>query len=244
VTAPVDVSHPVTAFSELAELLARSMDVSASEDGSGRQALCDLANRCQVLVGHAQLEGTAAVLSDLALVIETAPIPEWPHSQYLLQTIWLKTLSFVLLTLGRGGTLPFDSNVVGVAARCMLACERVHSSAQPRSGRAWPQIVVEAVKCMSRGLGDPTMNLKRVAAEVGVSPWYLDRQLRRSIGTSFVPVLRAIKVAESVKLLQSTRMSVKEVAAATGYNYVTTFDRDFKRVHGVPPSEWRRRTGV
>jgi AraC-like DNA-binding protein len=40
-------------------------------------------------------------------------------------------------------------------------------------------------------------------------------------------------------------LSVKEIAGAVGYGFTSSFDREFKRVHGCTPTEWRNAvTGV
>jgi AraC-like DNA-binding protein len=36
-----------------------------------------------------------------------------------------------------------------------------------------------------------------------------------------------------------TMSSIKETAYACGYSSTGSFGRDFRRVHGCPPSEWR-----
>ncbi|MGH7552218.1 MAG: helix-turn-helix domain-containing protein [Longimicrobiales bacterium] len=46
---------------------------------------------------------------------------------------------------------------------------------------------------------------------------------------------------QAIHLMQSSStLSVKEIAAAVGYNYVTSFDRNFKKMQGMTPTEWRR----
>ena len=228
-------------LNELADLLRWPADAPA-HGADDQQIVYEAANRCQVIIGRAQVD-TADALSELAASIETSQIPGSVAARYVLLSIWLKTLYGVLVPLCGTSTL-FDSSVLKTVAQCILACDRFRGTASTRGAPPWPQVVIEALKFIDRRHGDPAMNLTRVAAAVGVSPWYLDRQLRRCLGTSFLPILRAIKIGHAITLLRSTTMSVKEITAATGYNCVTTFDRDFKRVHGVTPTVWRRRLAV
>lgn len=85
---------------------------------------------------------------------------------------------------------------------------------------------------------DPT--LSKMAKQVGLSIWYLPRLFKKHTGISFGEYLRNLRLKKAEKLLQDTTLSIKEIAAAVGYKYVSDFDHHFKSAYGIPPGEYRR----
>jgi transcriptional regulator GlxA family with amidase domain len=85
---------------------------------------------------------------------------------------------------------------------------------------------------------DPT--LSKMAKQVGLSIWYLPRLFKKHTGISFGEYLRNLRLEKAEKLLQDTTLSIKEIAAAVGYKYVSDFDHHFKSAYGICPGEYRR----
>ncbi len=52
--------------------------------------------------------------------------------------------------------------------------------------------------------------------------------------------LRDLRLKKAVLLLQDPTLSIKEIAAAVGYKYVSDFDHHFKSTYGMRPGEYRR----
>jgi AraC-like DNA-binding protein len=70
-----------------------------------------------------------------------------------------------------------------------------------------------------------------------------ERSLRRRLadeGATFVALVAEARLVVARQLLESTRMSVGEIAAALHYGDVTAFSRAFRGWTGVPPSAWRQ----
>jgi len=79
-----------------------------------------------------------------------------------------------------------------------------------------------------------------VARSLRVSPSYLSRLVVTQTGITFNRHLQAAKMGESARLLDESDLSVKEIASATGYEHVPSFDRQFRRYFRITPSEFRR----
>lgn len=85
---------------------------------------------------------------------------------------------------------------------------------------------------------DPT--LSKMAKQVGLSICYLPRLFKKNTGISFGEYLRDLRLKKAVLLLQDPTLSIKEIAAAVGYKYVSDFDHHFKSTYGMRPGEYRR----
>lgn len=104
--------------------------------------------------------------------------------------------------------------------------------------RISPQ-VVRTMDAIEHRYVEPTLNVGSLARDLGVSTEHLCRMLKRHTGVTFVTLLRRTRVRAACKLLHTTTLSMKEIAARAGFSSASRFDRDFKTVCGVSPSEYR-----
>jgi len=99
--------------------------------------------------------------------------------------------------------------------------------------------VARVVRYLEERFADPTIRLASAAQRVDVTPPHLDRLLKEQTGLTFLQQLRRIRMGQAERLLLTTVSSIKETAYACGYSSPGSFGRDFRRVHGCSPSEWR-----
>lgn len=86
---------------------------------------------------------------------------------------------------------------------------------------------------------DRDLSLESVAAEIGISPFYLSRLLKAELGQTFVEYLTQVRMQEAMKLARTTRLTIKEIAERTGYQNPTYFCRVFKKYTGRTIGEIR-----
>lgn len=86
---------------------------------------------------------------------------------------------------------------------------------------------------------DSELSLKDVAKQVKLSPSHFCRLLRKQTGKGFRDHLDSSRFSSALVLLGNPLLRIKEVAAASGFSSVSTFDRYFRRLHGCTPTEWR-----
>jgi AraC-like DNA-binding protein len=99
--------------------------------------------------------------------------------------------------------------------------------------------VARVVRYLEDTFADPAIRLASAAQHVDVTPPHLDRLLKEHTGLTFLQQLRRLRMRHADRLLRTTASSIKETAYACGYSSPGSFGRDFKRVHGCSPSEWR-----
>jgi AraC-like DNA-binding protein len=104
--------------------------------------------------------------------------------------------------------------------------------------------VEQAIKYVRSEYRDPALDLCRTAAVVHLSTFYMSRLIKKATGVGFAAHLRAIRVGHARELLQSTLLSVKEVAALVGYANTNALDRNFKAVLGMTPVVFRHIAGI
>jgi transcriptional regulator GlxA family with amidase domain len=87
-----------------------------------------------------------------------------------------------------------------------------------------------------------TFTLDQMAESVNLSPAYFCCLFKSITGTSPAKYLKSLRMQRAATLLTTTFLSVKEVVRRVGCMDESHFVRDFKRIYGVTPSEYRNRS--
>lgn len=98
---------------------------------------------------------------------------------------------------------------------------------------------LHAVRAIDDRYWDTDLNVRSLARELGMSTEHLCRVLKRQTGDTFVTLLRQTRVRAACRLLASTTLCMKEIAGRVGFSSASRFARDFKKLCGVSPSEYR-----
>ena len=99
--------------------------------------------------------------------------------------------------------------------------------------------IERALSAMRNRYHESTLTLADVARDCGVSVSYTTHMLRRRIGLTFGGHLHRIRVDAARRLLEETVLTVKEIAALTGYGSSSQFGRHFKRLVGTTAVGYR-----
>lgn len=84
------------------------------------------------------------------------------------------------------------------------------------------------------------VQLRDVAAQVGVDPAYLARAFRRAHGTTMGEHLRTLRANRAAALLASSSRSLADVALAAGFADQSHLCRVFRAATGLSPLAYRR----
>jgi len=83
---------------------------------------------------------------------------------------------------------------------------------------------------------EASYNAKKLAERCGISLRQLERFIPQATGKTPQQWLNYLRQQKASELIASGQ-SVKEVSIRLGYKQASHFSREFKRFHGVPPSE-------
>jgi transcriptional regulator GlxA family with amidase domain len=86
---------------------------------------------------------------------------------------------------------------------------------------------------------NPLTSQESLAAAVNLSHSRLRRLFRRESSVTLCAYVRQVRLEGAVRLLRETFLSVKEIAAASGFNDQCHFVRTFRRQFGAPPGRYR-----
>ena len=82
-----------------------------------------------------------------------------------------------------------------------------------------------------------------VAAVTFVTPNYLSKLFKNSMGMNLREYINELRVAEAKRLLLSTSMTVSEIASYVGYYNISYFSTIFHKMVGSSPFDWRNGKG-
>ena len=96
-------------------------------------------------------------------------------------------------------------------------------------------------RVIERMQGDPSRNfsLGEMAESVNLSPPYFCYLFKSITGVPPAKYLKTLRMQQAANLLTTTFLSVKEIVSRVGCTDESHFVRDFKRLYGVTPSEFR-----
>ena len=78
-----------------------------------------------------------------------------------------------------------------------------------------------------------------MAAQLGYDDYYITRRFKRETGYSLTNYIKFAKIERAKVLLQSTRLTVQQIADGLGFTTRSYFIQCFKAVTGRTPTAWR-----
>lgn len=90
-------------------------------------------------------------------------------------------------------------------------------------------------------IADANLSLYVIAKEFNLSEKYLSDFFKEQTSYNFSHYIEDVRLSHAIKLLESSKKSIKDIAYDCGYAIINTFYRAFKRKYDMSPSEYRRK---
>jgi AraC-like DNA-binding protein len=88
---------------------------------------------------------------------------------------------------------------------------------------------------------DTTLNLKEISKGLDIHPAYLSREFSKYFDNlSFGDYIRKLRIEKAIELLNTSSITLTEVAYLTGFSDQSHFTRIFKLITGKNPSAYRK----
>ncbi|MBQ8342161.1 MAG: helix-turn-helix transcriptional regulator, partial [Clostridia bacterium] len=84
---------------------------------------------------------------------------------------------------------------------------------------------------------EESLDLDRLASEVGLSKYHFIRKFKEATGQTVVSYINAVRIERAERLLREGQLSVAAVAEACGFPNHSYFSKVFCRLRGMLPSE-------
>jgi len=84
------------------------------------------------------------------------------------------------------------------------------------------------------------IQLEKVAAIAAMSKPAFCRYFKQQTNKTFVQFLNALRIGEACNLLQNKEAAIQTICYHSGFNNLANFNRTFKAIKGLSPSEYRK----
>ncbi|MEY4564056.1 MAG: hypothetical protein RLZZ618_3333 [Pseudomonadota bacterium] len=180
-----------------------------------------LASRLRELEPTCTVDANRMVCADGQVVTAGAAFAQSDLMLHLLRTRFgapmAKSVSRMLLVDGREAQAPF---VV------------------PEMLANGDELVARLIDRVTEAMPNPP-SISQLASEFGMSERTLARHVRARTGQSSLALVQSVRLNRARMLLESSRMSVEQVAAQVGYGDATALWRMMRRVTGMTPRQLR-----
>jgi len=85
------------------------------------------------------------------------------------------------------------------------------------------------------------LNLTQIAERFNYNPSYFSEMFKNKVGKTFIQYLTDVRMSQAVRLLESTQLSLWDIAELTGFGSASYFSSKFKRTYGMSPSDYRQK---
>lgn len=133
-----------------------------------------------------------------------------------------------------------DSRTKNELIKCFEVIVSMLSEAEKLQIETENQIVMNAIAYI-RNNYQTDITLTEVAEYVNISPEHLSRLFTQELGISFVIFLRNFRISIAKRMLASGKYKVKEIAEKVGYSDAKYFNKVFKSVCDMTPSEYQEK---
>lgn len=101
--------------------------------------------------------------------------------------------------------------------------------------------IEESIKIIHSRYNDSEFSIKDVSGELSLNPSYLTSIFRESTGRTMYEYLLMYRIQRSRYYLETTDLSISEVADKIGYKNPLSYTRMFKKYVGKTPSEYKNK---
>ena len=113
----------------------------------------------------------------------------------------------------------------------------------PQETAADDEAVIAAVDRLMRERRlhrDPDLTLDRLARRAGIPARQISAAINRRFGRNVSQIVNEYRIAEAQQFLKNSAMPVTSVMFESGFQTKSNFNREFLRVTGMSPTEYRR----
>lgn len=187
------------------------------------------------------------VMTELAIEMESVKgIIRKPKESNLPQGLalarWDNAFTEALLKLLQLGDSPEDTAILGAGRLREVYYAVLKGDAGDSARRAFGvgNEIARSIEYLSSRLSEP-VTIEDMAAQVGMSRAVLHRKFKQATRMTPIQFVKSMRLNNAAMKIAGG-MTVNEAAMEVGYVSSSQFSREFKRMYGQSPKQWRQST--
>ena len=117
--------------------------------------------------------------------------------------------------------------------------EKYCSIVKDYSLATYSQLIRNTLTYINMNISSP-ITLKDVAQNQNVNASYLSAQFKREVGETLTDYIRQQRIRSAIALLNTTAMSIQDIAFQVGVEDISYFSKQFKKQVGMSPMQYRK----
>ena len=87
---------------------------------------------------------------------------------------------------------------------------------------------------------DQNMSLDVLSEQFHISKTHISRLFKENLQKTYLDYLAELRIAQARRLLKESNLSVRAIVESVGYVDIASFNRKFKKYHGISPTDYRK----
>ncbi len=144
---------------------------------------------------------------------------------------------------------PFNMDMLRVRIRKLIEKQEMRKKDFQRSVEVNPasititsldeQIIKRALGCIENNMDNTSYNVEALSSDMGMSRMNLYRKLQSITGQTPTEFIRTIRLKRAAQLLESSQLTISEVADRVGFSSSSYFSKCFKEQFGMLPTQYQ-----
>ena len=84
------------------------------------------------------------------------------------------------------------------------------------------------------------LNLTVLSRNFYIQPNTISKNFKKIFGKNVVNYINSVRIANAVRILEESHISITELAGAVGYSSMNTFLRQFRDIMGISPLQYKK----
>lgn len=140
-------------------------------------------------------------------------------------------------------TLPDETNTADyftAQAVLSLLCLDIVSSGQfIKKERCPDDVIAGALEYINHHFADD-LSLQTVAHQIGIRPVALSKSFSKRFGKNFQSYVHFLRCNCAADMIKASNLTMAEIASCCGFGSIRSFNRNFKELYGIAPSEYKK----
>lgn len=110
-----------------------------------------------------------------------------------------------------------------------------------RQSKGRRMLVLQIRQFIEENYGNADLSLNYLSDRFDINPKYLSKLFKEETGQKFLDLIIKYRIDRAKQLMQDTNKPIQEISEEVGYTNYNSFNRVFKNVVGVSPSDYRKK---
>ncbi len=123
-----------------------------------------------------------------------------------------------------------------------ILTEAQRRMAAQREARTYSSTMQQVRAYIADNFGNPDLSLNHLSDAFELNPKYVSHLFKEEFGEKFIEYVANVRMEKAKELLDETTLSIQDIALRVGYTHSFSFIRMFKKIAGLTPGDYRKRS--